>query len=198
MLAKRLVLATGNPNKVREVKQILGGELELIGLNDIGCFDDLPETSPTIAENALQKARFVYEKFGYDCFAEDTGLEIDALNGEPGVFTARYAGEAKSPDANMALVLEKMEGIANRSARFRTVIALIMGGREFLFEGIAEGNITTTRRGDAGFGYDPVFEPLAADGKTFAEMDKNEKNTISHRAQALTQLRLFLQQTFKN
>lgn len=186
------MLATGNPDKVREVKQILVGQLELIGLKDIGCMEDLPETSPTLAGNALQKARYVYDHFSLDCFAEDTGLEIEALNGEPGVLTARYAGNDKNPEANIALVLEKMEGISNRKACFKTVIALIIGGKEHTFEGVATGTIATAPSGANGFGYDPIFRPDGYFGKTFAEMDKEEKNAVSHRAKALALLKSFL------
>jgi len=188
---KKLIFATGNPNKIKEVHQLLNGAFEIKGLRDIGCPEDLPETSPTIEGNALQKARYVHEHFGADCFSEDTGLEIDALNGEPGVLSARYAGEAKDPAANMDLVLRKLKGVENRKARFRTVVALILDGREHTFEGIAEGEIRTEKSGSGGFGYDPIFQPDGY-GVTFAEMDSGSKNTISHRGKAVRSLIDFL------
>lgn len=188
---KELIFATGNPNKIKEVHEVLNGAFEVKGLRDIGCPEDLPETSPTIEGNALQKARYVYENFGVNCFSEDTGLEIDALNGEPGVFSARYAGEEKDPEANMALVLQKLENEQNRKARFRTVVALILDGKEYTFEGIAEGEIRKEKSGSGGFGYDPVFQPEGY-GVTFAEMDSKTKNDISHRGKAMRLLIDFL------
>ncbi len=188
---KELIFATGNPNKIKEVHEVLNGAFEVKGLRDIGCPEDLPETSPTIEGNALQKARYVYENFGVNCFSEDTGLEIDALNGEPGVFSARYAGEEKDPEANMALVLQKLENEQNRKARFRTVAALILDGREYTFEGIAEGEIRKEKSGSGGFGYDPIFQPEGY-GVTFAEMDSKTKNDISHRGKAMRLLIDFL------
>jgi XTP/dITP diphosphohydrolase len=188
---KKLVFATGNPNKIREVDELLNGVFEVQGLRDIGCPEDLPETSPTIEGNALQKARYVFEHFGVNCFSEDTGLEIDALNGEPGVFSARYAGEAKDPEANMQLVLRKLDGTKTRKARFRTVVALILDGREYTFEGIAEGEIRHEKSGGGGFGYDPIFQPDGY-GVTFAEMDSKTKNAISHRGKAIRLLIDFL------
>ncbi len=187
----KLVFATANPNKVREVNQILGGELDLISLKEIGCKEEIPETQPTIEGNAIQKAMYVYEKYGVDCFAEDTGLEVEALDGEPGVRTARYAGNNKDPQANMDLILERLSHKENRKAQFKTVIALILGGKLHTCEGIATGKITKEKFGMKGFGYDPIFK---ADGfeKTFAEMSKEEKNLISHRAKALEQLRKIL------
>ncbi|MEK7254198.1 MAG: non-canonical purine NTP diphosphatase [Bacteroidota bacterium] len=193
---KSLVFATGNPNKIKEVHEILSGEFEILSLPDIGCPEDLPETNPTLEGNALQKARFVAENFGVNCFAEDTGLEIKALNGEPGVFSARYAGENKNPDANIELVLKKMQDASDRSARFKTVIALILDGQEYLFEGIAEGKIRREKSGAGGFGYDPIFQPDNFD-TTFAEMQAAEKNAISHRGKAVCLLTDFLKrQTF--
>ncbi len=188
---KELIFATGNPNKIKEVHEVLNGAFEVKGLRDIGCPEDLPETSPTIEGNALQKARYVYENFGVNCFSEDTGLEIDALNGEPGVFSARYAGEEKDPEANMALVLQKLENEQNRKARFRTVVALILEGKEYTFEGIAEGEIRKEKSGSGGFGYDPIFQPEGY-GVTFAEMDSKTKNDISHRGKAMRLLIDFL------
>lgn len=179
----KIVFATGNPNKVREINQILDNEIEIIGLKDIGCLEEIPETQPTIEGNALQKARYVYENYQVNCFAEDTGLEIEALNGEPGVRTARYAGEAKDADANMAKALRLLEGESNRAAQFKTVIALILDGKEYTFEGIAKGTITTSKIGDQGFGYDPIFLPDGSE-LTFAQMDKAQKNAISHRGKA--------------
>lgn len=182
-----IVFATGNPNKIREVDELLSGKFEVQGLADIGCPLDLPETSPTIPGNALQKARFVYENFGVNCFSEDTGLEIEALGGEPGVLSARYAGEGKNAEDNMNLVLRNMAGKTNRKARFYTVIALILDGEEHLFEGIAEGTIRHEKSGTEGFGYDPIFQPDGF-GVTFAELTKAEKNAISHRGKAVRKL----------
>ena len=187
----KLVFATGNPHKISEVNDLLAGRFEVRGLADIGCPLDLPETSPTIPGNALQKARYVFENYGVDCFSEDTGLEIEALGGEPGVLSARYAGEEKSPTANMDMVLRKLQGEANRKARFYTVIALILDGKEHLFEGIAEGTIRTEPSGTGGFGYDPIFQPTGFE-VTFAEISKAEKNAISHRGQAVRKLVEFL------
>ena len=188
---KKLVFATGNPHKIREVHELLGPEFDLRSLQDIGCPEDLPETSPTIEGNALQKARYVHEHFGVHCFAEDTGLEIEALNGEPGVYSARYAGDEKDPGANIDLVLEKLKGVNNRKAQFRTVVALILDGEEHTFEGIVGGVIRHERSGSGGFGYDPVFQP---DGfsVTFAEMSSPDKNAISHRGRAIRKLTAFL------
>lgn len=188
---KELVFATGNKHKIREVYELLGSEFKLKSLKDIGCPEELPESSPTIEGNALQKARYVNEVFGLDCFAEDTGLEVEALGGEPGVHSARYAGENKNPDANIELLLEKLTGVANRKAQFRTVVALILNGKEFTFEGKVEGVIRQERSGAGGFGYDPVFQ---ADGfsLTFAEMPSQEKNAISHRGHAIRKLIDFL------
>ncbi len=188
---KKLVFATGNPHKIAEVNRLLNGRYQILGLKDIGCTEELPETQPTIQGNALQKARFVYNKYGVDCFAEDTGLEIDALGGQPGVHTARFAGDAKDPDANMNKVLRLLEGRSDRSARFRTVIALILDGEEHLFEGIAEGTILSEKTGEQGFGYDPIFQPLGYD-RSFAQMTPEEKNAISHRGKAVRKLIEFL------
>lgn len=186
-----LVFATGNPHKISEVHDLLGGQFEVRGLPDIGCPTDLPETSPTIPGNALQKARYVHENYGVDCFSEDTGLEIEALGGEPGVLSARYAGEGKNAEDNMNLVLQKLAGLENRKARFYTVIALILNGEEHLFEGIAEGAIRHEKSGEGGFGYDPIFQPTGF-GLTFAELTKAEKNAVSHRGQAVRKLVKFL------
>lgn len=186
-----IVFATGNPNKVREVNQMLGNQFLIKSLVDIGHTEDIPETSPTLEGNALLKARFVKEHYGLDCFSEDTGLEIDALDGEPGVYTARYAGDAKDADANMEKAIKNLEGKANRGAQFRTVLALILDGEEHLFEGICRGTIREEKSGEGGFGYDPIFEPDGYD-ITFAEMDKETKNAISHRGKAVRKLIEFL------
>lgn len=186
-----IVFATGNPNKVREVNEMLGDQYLIKSLVDIGHTEDIPETSPTLEGNALLKARFVKDNYDLDCFSEDTGLEIDALNGEPGVYTARYGGPAKDADTNMAKAIKNLEGKANRGAQFRTVLALILDGEEHLFEGICRGNIRTEKSGEGGFGYDPIFEPEGYD-ITFAEMDKATKNLISHRGKAVRKLIEFL------
>lgn len=188
---KPIVFATANPNKVREVNELLGNRLQIISLKDIGCEEDIPETQDTIAGNAQQKAQYLKEHYGRDCFAEDTGLEIDALDGAPGVYTARYAGPQRDPQANMQLVLDRLANTDHRAARFRTVVALILDGKEYLFEGIAEGRISTAQSGAKGFGYDPIFIPEGFD-RTFAEMSSDEKNKISHRAKAIQQLAQFL------
>ena len=184
---KKIVFATGNPNKIKEVKELLGNQFEIIGLKDIGCHEDIPETQPTIEGNALQKARYVVENYGVNCFAEDTGLEIESLNMEPGVFSARYAGPQRNSVDNMKLVLEKLKNHDNRNARFKTVVALIIDGEEFTFEGIVTGEISHEKTGDGGFGYDPIFLP--EDQKiSFAEMGSTEKNKISHRGRAVRKL----------
>ncbi len=186
-MTTKLVFATNNQHKLKEIQHILGDQIELLGLKDIKCFEDIPETSETLEGNASQKAFYVYNKFGYNCFADDTGLEIEALNGKPGVYSARYAGETKSSEANMEKVLTEMNKINERKARFRTVISLIIDGKETLFEGIVNGEILREKKGDEGFGYDPIFQPEGY-SETFAEMDLNEKNKISHRARAVQKL----------
>lgn len=188
-----IVFATGNAHKISEVSQLVPESIRLIGLPDIGCPTDLPETSDTIPGNALQKARYVYEHFGVNCFAEDTGLEVYALNGEPGVYSARYAGDDKDPAANTRKLLEKLSAHSDRRARFRTVIALILKGREHLFEGIAEGHIAKIPAGDGGFGYDPVFVP-EGETRSFAQMSNQEKGAISHRGRAVAQLLQYFNQ----
>ncbi|HET8839510.1 MAG TPA: non-canonical purine NTP diphosphatase [Flavobacteriaceae bacterium] len=187
----KLVFATHNPNKLKEIQSLLPKEIELLSLEEIGCFEEIPETAETIEANALLKARYVQEKFGYNCFADDTGLEVEALNGGPGVYSARYAGEEKSDVANIDKLLKELKNENNRSARFKTVIALIWKGEEFLFEGICEGKIIDEKRGNGGFGYDPVFVP-AGQTKTFAEMKLWEKNEFSHRGKAFRKLQEFL------
>ena len=173
------------------MRDILGGSFRIASLKEIGCTDDIPETADTLEGNALQKARYVKDKFGYDCFADDTGLEVEALGGAPGVFSARYAGPGHDSEANMRKLLKELEGKMNRQAQFRTVVALLLEGREYTFEGIVCGTILTERRGTAGFGYDPVFVPEGY-AETFAEMGSEEKNRISHRARAVQKLADFL------
>lgn len=186
-----LIFATNNANKVREINEVLGNSFTLNSLRDYCFTDDIPETSDTLEGNALQKARYVYERIGKDVFADDTGLEVEVLDGQPGVHSARFAGENKDPEANIDKLLMMLEGKTNRKARFRTVIALITDGEEHLFEGIVNGEIISERRGTDGFGYDPVFVPENG-GLTFAEMPLHEKNKISHRARAFGKLKEFL------
>ncbi len=187
---KTIVFATNNKHKLDEVADILADKISILSLSDIGCTDDIPETGSTLNENALQKARFVKEKYGYDCFADDTGLEIEALNNAPGVYSARYAGPQRNATDNMQKVMNELAGESNRKAQFRTVIALISDGEEFLFEGKVTGSITENQSGSEGFGYDPIFRP---DGysETFAEMGTEAKNKISHRALAVEKLIAF-------
>lgn len=189
---KQLVFATNNAHKIAEVSAQLGEGYTFLSLADIGCTEDIAETSPTIPGNAIQKARYVYETYGYNCFSEDTGLEVDALNGAPGVLTARYAGPARDAAANMQKVLDELSGHAVRTARFHTVICLIVDGEEHLFPGICEGVITTEKRGDQGFGYDPIFVPTG-ETTTFAEMGFDRKKKYSHRARAVEKLVAFLE-----
>lgn len=187
----KIIFATQNENKVKEIQSQLNQHVEIQSLLDIPYTEELEETSDTLEGNALQKARFVYEKFGLSCFADDTGLEVEALNGAPGVYSARYAGEEKSFEANMNKLLVELKGVNQRSARFRTVIACIIDGKEYLFEGICEGEITREKRGSKGFGYDPVFLPKDRT-ETFAEMELSEKITIGHRGKAVNKLVDFL------
>ncbi len=182
-----LVFATNNQHKIEELQAMLDKNIKLLSLKDIGCNDEIPEEQDTLEGNASQKSFYVYNKFGYNCFADDTGLEIDALNGEPGVYSARYAGEEKSAQANMDKVLHKLAKIKNRNARFRTVISLVIDGSEELFEGIVEGEILAEKRGGSGFGYDPIFQPNGFE-QTFAEMNLTDKNKISHRGRAVEKL----------
>ncbi len=186
-----LIFATGNANKVKEVQALVGNNIAVKSLHDIGYFEELSETHDTLEGNALEKAQFIFEKFGENCFSEDTGLEVEALNGEPGVYSARYAGPDKGASENMDLLLQKLQGKTNRKARFRTVISLILNGTEHRFEGIVEGQILEARKGSAGFGYDPIFQPNGYD-KSFAEMPLEEKAPISHRGKAVKQLIEFL------
>jgi XTP/dITP diphosphohydrolase len=187
----QLVFATHNQNKYKEVRALIPKSIELLSLNDIGLFEEIPETGDTLQENALLKADFVTKKYKLDCFADDTGLLIDALNGEPGVYSARYAGVEKNNEANMQKVLAGLKGVANRKAHFKTVFALNFKGTSHLFEGVVQGEITYSKKGTKGFGYDPIFKPVGFD-KTFAELALVEKNKISHRAKALEKLLGFL------
>lgn len=183
----KLVFATSNQNKASEVASMLPDHFEILTLKDIGQLEEVPETCPTIQGNAIQKSTFIFEKFETSCFADDTGLEITALNGEPGVFSARYAGEQRKDQDNMALVLEKLQTESDRSAQFRTVISLNINDIQLTFEGIVKGTILKDGRGTNGFGYDPIFEPENC-GKSFAEMNMNEKNSYSHRARAFAKM----------
>ncbi len=189
----KLVFATNNLHKLHEISHLLDGSFELFSLKDIGCDEDIPENQETLEGNASEKAFYIFNKYGLNCFADDTGLEIEALNGEPGVYSARYAGMEKNPENNMNLVLEKLSKIKNRKARFRTVISLVIDGRETQFEGIVNGHILEERRGKAGFGYDPIFQPDESD-LSFAEMPLAEKNKISHRGRAVARLVEYLNQ----
>lgn len=188
---KTLVFATNNAHKLEEVRAILGNDFQIASLKEIGCHDDIPETADTLEGNAMQKAQYIKDKFGMDCFADDTGLEVEALNNAPGVFSARYAGPGHDSEANMKKLLHEMKGKENRKARFRTVIALLLDGKEYTFEGIVKGNIIEEKRGDSGFGYDPIFVPEGYD-LTFAELGNDIKNKISHRAEAVKKLSAFL------
>lgn len=192
----KLVFATNNRHKLDEVRAIVGDKVEVLSLNDIGCHDDIPETADTLQGNALIKARYIYEKFGVDCFADDTGLEVEALDGAPGVFSARYAGEECDSEANMQKLLQNLTGKSNRNAQFRTVIALIINGEEKLFNGIVKGSITEEKRGDSGFGYDPIFIPEGF-SESFAQMSSEQKNSISHRYRATEQLSNYLKEKYK-
>lgn len=192
----QLIFATNNKNKLKEAKALLKSNIIIKSLTDLAFNEDIPETENTLEGNALLKAKFIAQKFNCNCFADDTGLEIVALGGEPGVYSARYAGEQKNSEDNMQKALQKLESETNRKAQFRTVIALIIDGKEHLFEGIVKGKITKEKRGADGFGYDPIFKP---DGfnKTFAEMTLEEKNQLSHRAIALNKMADFLSEKFK-
>lgn len=188
---KNIVFATNNKNKLREIRDIVGSRYNILSLSDINCHEDIPEIADTIEGNALLKARFVKEKYGYDCFADDTGLEVEALDNRPGVYSARFAGEECNSEKNIDKLLSELKGIENRKARFRTVIALLKGETEEEFEGVIYGNISHERHGEGGFGYDKVFVPENYD-RTFAEMLSEEKNSISHRAKATRLLIEFL------
>ena len=193
MMKRKLVFATNNAHKLEEVAAILGDQVELLSLNDIGCQTDIPETSETLEGNALLKSSYMYKNYHLDCFSDDTGLEVEALNGAPGVYSARYAGgEGHDAQANMLKLLHELDGKENRKAQFRTAISLILDGKEYLFEGVIKGEIIKEKRGDSGFGYDPVFMPEGYD-RTFAELGNDIKNQISHRALAVQKLCEFLQ-----
>ena len=187
----KLVIATNNQHKLVEIQEKLSGVCDIVNLAQINCFDDIPEDGDTFEANALQKALYVKEKYGVDCFADDSGLEVEALDNRPGVYSARYSGEEKSSEKNMDKLLMELDGVDNRNARFRTVVALVIGNEKHVFEGVVNGTILTERHGDGGFGYDPLFRPDGYDC-TFAEMSLEEKNKISHRAQALDKLCKFL------
>lgn len=187
----QIVFATNNPHKLEEARAILKGCVNVLSLADINCHDDIPETAETLEGNALIKARWVREKYGYDCFADDTGLMVEALDGAPGVYSARFAGEHCSPADNIALLLEKLDGIENRKAKFSTVVALILKDKEYIFKGSVEGLISENLSGSEGFGYDPVFIPENY-SHSFAEMSQEEKNKISHRGRAMKKLAEFL------
>ena len=187
----QLVFATNNLNKVKEVQALIPAHIKLLTLKDIGCYEDVPETQPDIKGNAIQKAEYIKQNYGYDCFADDTGLEVDALNGQPGVFSARYAGPQRNDSDNMDLLLNNLKDKNNRNAQFKTVIALHINNKLDTFTGICKGEITTVKHGEKGFGYDPIFKPNGYT-YTFAEMDLTEKNSIGHRGKAVQLLVNFL------
>lgn len=187
----KIVFATNNAHKLREVQQTVGDKFEIVSLRECGVVEDIPENEPTLEGNALAKARYIYSRTGLSCFADDTGLEVDALGGEPGVRSARYATDGHDDEANKRLLLERMEGKENRGAQFRTAMALILDGEEYLFEGVVRGEILTQECGDGGFGYDPLFAPEGR-SESFAEMSAEEKNAISHRGRAVRKLAEFL------
>lgn len=189
----KIVFATNNAHKLDEVRQVVGEKFEIVSLRECGIVEDIPENEPTLEGNALAKARYIYERTGFNCFADDTGLEVDALGGEPGVRSARYATDGHDDEANKRLLLERLQGEENRAAQFRTAVALILGGKEYLFEGIVRGEIALEQHGEGGFGYDPLFFPEEGD-LTFAQMSSEEKNAISHRGRAVRKLAEFLQQ----
>lgn len=188
---KKIVFATNNKHKLNEIRKITAGKIEILSLSDIECNEEIEETGITLEENALIKAHYVKSKYGYDCFADDTGLEVECLNGEPGVYSSRYAGPDCNPDDNMNKLLNEMQGSDNRNAQFRTVIAAILNGSEHLFEGVVKGKITENKRGSNGFGYDPVFIPNGYN-HTFGELSNEIKNGISHRAVAMEKFTAFL------
>jgi XTP/dITP diphosphohydrolase len=190
----KLVFASNNKNKIAEIQSMLPESIKILSLEDINCLEDIPETADTIEGNAILKADYVTQKYGYDCFADDTGLEVNVLNGEPGVYSARYAGEQKNADDNMNKLLDALKNEEDRSAQFKTVITLNLEGKQYLFTGIAKGNITQTKTGTNGFGYDPIFKPENFD-ETFAELPLETKNAIGHRGKAVQQLIDFLSTT---
>lgn len=188
---KKIVFATNNSHKLEELRNILSGRYQVLGLTDIGFYEDIPETGDTLAENAALKSKHIFDRFEIDCFSDDTGLEVDVLNGKPGVYSARYAGENSTYEQNVDKLLNALKGLENRTARFKTVISLIQNGNEYQFEGSVEGVITKDKHGAEGFGYDPVFLPLGYN-QTFAEMPTELKNKISHRGKAVVKLVDFL------
>ena len=188
----KIVFASNNKNKILEIQSMLPESIQIVSLESIGCFEEIPETSDTIEGNAILKANYVTENYGFDCFADDTGLEVEALNGEPGVYSARYAGEQKNADDNMNKLLDELANKTNRRAQFKTVIALNLKGKQYLFEGIASGEIIKEKIGTGGFGYDPIFKPTNYD-ETFAQLSLDIKNEISHRGKATKALLEFLQ-----
>jgi len=183
----KIVFATNNPNKLKEIQALMPTGIEILSLKEIGCTEDIPETGDKLEANAFQKAHYLKEHYGYDCFADDTGLEVDALEGAPGVYSARYAGPERSAEANMAKILSELKGNNNRKAQFRTAIALILNGEEHLFEGKVEGHISEAKQGKEGFGYDPIFIP-ENETRSFAQMSMEEKGAISHRGRAVRKL----------
>ncbi|QHI34744.1 Non-canonical purine NTP pyrophosphatase [Kordia antarctica] len=187
----KLVFATNNQNKVKEVQSLLPNHITILSLIDIGCEEDIPETQPTIEGNAIQKAQYVKKHYGYDCFADDTGLEVNALNGEPGVFSARYAGEQRNSDDNMNKLLNELQDKKDRSAHFKTVVALILNGEQHTFSGICKGTIIKEKKGEKGFGYDPIFMANGFE-ETFAQISLEEKNRVGHRGKAVQKLIDFL------
>ena len=189
----KIVFATNNAHKLGEVRQVVGDKFEIVSLRECGIVEDIPENEPVLEGNALAKARYIYERTGLDCFADDTGLEVDALGGEPGVRSARYATDGHDDEANKRLLLERLQGVEHRAAQFRTAVALILGGKEYLFEGIVRGAIAHEQHGEGGFGYDPLFFPEGGD-RTFAQMSGEEKNAISHRGRAVRKLAEFLKE----
>lgn len=189
----KIVFATNNPNKLKEIKMLMPEGIEVVSLQDIGCTEDIPETGNTLEANAFQKAQYLKEHYGFDCFADDTGLEVEALNGAPGVYSARYAGPERSAEANMNKILRELKGHENRKAKFRTAIALILNGEKHLFEGVVAGSINAIKLGEDGFGYDPIFIP-ENQKKSFAQMSLTAKGKISHRGRAVRKLIEFLNQ----
>ena len=187
----KIVFATNNPNKLKEIRSLIPKEIEIISLKEIGCTEDIPETADSLSANAFQKAHYIKENYNYDCFADDTGLEIYELNGAPGVYSARYAGPEKNADANMTKILNELKGKKNRKAKFRTAIALTHNNEEHLFEGEINGHISDVKQGNKGFGYDPIFIP-ENDIRSFAQMSMQEKGAISHRGRAVKKLVAYL------
>jgi len=183
----KIVFATNNPNKLKEIQALMPDGINILSLKDVGCTEDIPETGDTLQANAFQKAHYLKKHYGYDCFADDTGLEVEALNGAPGVYSARYAGPQRSPDDNMSKILNELKGEKNRQAQFRTAIALTLYGEDHVFEGKVEGHISKTKQGKGGFGYDPIFIP-ENDKRSFAQMSMEEKGEISHRGRAVKKL----------